>query len=358
MNPVKIGVVGCGAIAQVHHLPNLIDLNEQYRVTCVCDVSAGTAEYVANKFGVSRWVTDYRDLLATDVDAVLLCHSDPKTEVALAALEAGKHLFIEKPVCFSQQEIEALLAAQRATGVIAQVGYMKIFDPAYEYAQRRVARMDNIRFVQVNHLHPNNALHLAQFDVRSFDDVPPEALARRREARDAARREAIGDVAPEVERAFFLLAGSMIHDLYGLRFMLGLPERVVYTEIWLEGRAVSFVLQYRGGARAVCTWVDLPDLWDFRETLEVYGDDRRILLSYPTGFARGILSQVTVQGIDDEGVSYRLEPALAWETAFRRELRHFHDCIVNRTEPRTPLASAREDVRLIIDIIERFKEEH
>ena len=143
----------------------------------------------------------------------------------------------------------------------------------------------------------------------------------------------------------------MIHDLYGMRVMLGLPTQVVSTEIWRDGRAVTFTLAYPSGARCVATWVDLPHLWDFKETLEIYGDSKRVLLSYPTGFARGILSSVTVHGIDARGTAYRVEPAIDWESAFVRELRHFHQCIVDGVPCRTPVASARDDVALIIDII-------
>src|SRR5688572_12087976 len=103
---IKIGVVGCGAIAQIHHLPNLTMLQGEFEVTTVCDISAQAAEYVARRFHVPSYVTDYRELLAAEVEAVLLCQSDPKTEVALAVFQAGKHLFIEKPMCFSLQEAE------------------------------------------------------------------------------------------------------------------------------------------------------------------------------------------------------------------------------------------------------------
>ena len=120
MKRVRIGVVGCGAIAQVHHLPNLTALPDQFEVAGVCDVSPSAAADAARRFRVPRHVTDYRDLLAADLDAVLLCHTDPKTEAAVAALEAGKHLFIEKPVCFSLPEIDAMIAAQRAAGTVAQ----------------------------------------------------------------------------------------------------------------------------------------------------------------------------------------------------------------------------------------------
>ena len=56
MKPVRIGVVGCGAIAQVQHLPNLLELDEEFEIVGVCDVSAGTAEYVAKRFKVSNHV--------------------------------------------------------------------------------------------------------------------------------------------------------------------------------------------------------------------------------------------------------------------------------------------------------------
>ena len=172
MDRIRLGVVGCGAIAQVHHMPNLIELHELFDVTVVCDVSADAGRYIAERFGVARHVTDYRDLLDSDVEAVLLCHSDPKTEVAVAAFDAGKHAFIEKPMCYSLQEADRIIAAMRSSGKVGQVGYMKVYDPGYEAAKREVEGMDSIRFVQVNHLHPSNDLHTRQFHVRRFTDVP------------------------------------------------------------------------------------------------------------------------------------------------------------------------------------------
>ena len=137
--------------------------------------------------------------------------------------------------------------------------------------------------------------------------------------------------------------------------MLGVPNKVVSTEIWFNGRAVTMTLEYPSGARCVASWVDLPDLWDFRETLEVYGDDKRVLITYPTGFSRGILSTVTVQGVDEKGTTYRLEPAIDWESAFSRELRHFYECVRNGATCRTPVESARDDIALIIDVIKAYQ---
>jgi len=354
MARVRLGVVGCGAIAQIQHLPNLATLQEEFEVVAVCDRSPALARAVAEEFYVLHHFSDYRDLLAADVDAVLLCHADPKTEVAIAAFQAGKHTFIEKPLCYSLKEADAIIDAARSSGKAGLMGYMKVYDPAFELARREVEEMENIRFVQIDHFHTDNAHHLAQFRLQRFDDVPERAIEETRKARQAAARQAIGPAPPAVETAFFHLAGSMIHDLYGLRFMVGQPLTVIGSEIWNEGWGITTTLACPDGSRCAATWVELRRVRDFRETLEVCGDDRRVLLSYPTGFARGILSTVTVQGLDDEGNPVCRQPAVSWENPFTCELRHFHECITRGALPRTPVEDARGDVALIIDIVRAY----
>jgi len=356
MNKVKIGIIGCGAIAQVQHMPNFHELQDLFEVTWTCDVSAGLAEYLAGRFHVPNHTTDYRDVIgASDVDAVLLCHRDPKTAIATESLAAGKHMFIEKPMCFSNEEAAAIQQTAEKAGVVAQVGYMKVYDPAFELAYEEAKSFDPA-FIQINHLHPNNDLHTSQFHIERFDDIPPSAGEQSGAARAAALSEAFGgkDIPAEASRAFFTLSGSMIHDIYGLRAIMGNPARVVSTEIWQDGRAVSTVLEYATGARCIATWIDLPNLWDFKETLEIYVDDKRVILSYPTGFSRGQLSEVTVQEVDTKGRTNARQPAIEWESPFVRELRHFYDCIANDAECRTPVKEALDDIRLIINMTESY----
>ncbi len=356
MQKVRIGVVGCGAIGQVHHLPNLKELWSLYDVVAVCDVSAQAARHAAERFDVPQAFTDYGQFLDSGLDAVVLCQTDPKTAFGQQALAAGKHLFIEKPVCFSLQEIDSLIAAQAAAGTVGQAGYMKLYDPAFEVAAAAARDME-VRFVQIHHLHPNNALHLAQFDVQRFDDVPATVFAATAAARARALQAAVGDVPPHAARAFFLMAGSMIHDLYGLRHIMGVPTRVNSVDIWQDGRALTLQLEYPNGARCNGTWIDLPDLWDFKETLEICGDAKRVTLKYPTGFSRGQLSEIRIQEIDDQGVTVARAPAIDWDSAFIREMQAFHQSITAGAACRSPLQDVRHDVKLIIDVIARYMEQ-
>ena len=349
MSRVRIGVVGCGAIAQIQHLPFISELAEEFELSAVCDISPSAAAYAAGLFHVPHQYTDYRDLLASDVDAVLLCQTDPKTEVAVAVLDAGKNLFIEKPVCLSLQDVDRIITAADRPDVVAQAGYVKLFEPAFEAAVPEVRSMDDVRFVQVNHLHPDNALHVGQFRTRQFGDIPDAVRQQAADARRASIRDAIGDVPPLVERAYMTLAGSLIHDLYGLRLLFGSPSTVLHTDIWNDGSAFSTTLEYPSGFRCVATWVDLPKLWDFHETLEIYGSSKRVIVQYATGFSRGV-SSLTVHEIDPHGATVQRQPAMDWESPFRRELRHFHECITEGVECRSPVSAARDDVSLIIDI--------
>jgi len=351
MAPIRIGIIGSGAVAQVQHLPNLAQLKDLFSVEMICDLSPSLAQTVAREFHIPHHTGEWRELLASDLDAVILCHTDPKTEIAVAAFAAGKHVFIEKPICFSTEEADQIIAARQAAGTVGQAGYMKVYDPAFEAAARAAATMDPIRFVQIHHLHTNNAHHLEHFRLHRADDLPADEVEKTRLTRAAAVHQAIGEVSDDIQSAFGHLSGSMIHDLYGLRAIMGIPERVASTEIWYQGWGISTILVYPGGARCAATWVELKDVRDFKETLEICGDDRRVLLSYPTGFSRGILSTLEIQTLDAEGEAITHHPAIAWESPFVRELKHFHACITQGSTPRTSLEDARHDIALIIDII-------
>ena len=348
---VRLGVVGCGAVAQIQHLPNLAFLREEFDVVAVCDVSATLARGAAQEYGVATWHTDLDAFLSEPLDAVLLCHTDPKVDAALRVLASGRHLFIEKPVAFVPEDVDRMATAAEGAALVAQAGYMKVYDPAFLRVETEVAAMrHDLRFVQVNHLHTDNRHHLAHFRLRRADDLPASAGDELNARRLADAQRALGQVQDHVRSAFFHLAGSMIHDLYGLRHLLGPPARVASTEIWHGGLGITTVLAWEDGPRCAATWVELEKIRHFRETLEVYGVDRGVILSYPTGFSRGQLSTVTVRGIDADGASFETHPAVDWESPFVAELRHFHACVTQGVACRTPLSAARHDVQLVVDI--------
>jgi predicted dehydrogenase len=360
MKRLKIGVIGCGAIAQIQHLPHLRELDDQFDIGGLSDLSPKLLEYVGEQYGVpaERRFIDYHDLVRSDIDGVIVCPSGSHAPPSIAAAEAGKHVLVEKPMCTTVREAKAMVNAAERAGTLLMIAYMKRHEPAYQFAQRKVSEMSDVRFIQVNHLHPDNDLHTAEFKVRRFDDIPPDARAHWQVEQQQLIGEALdfpdGDSVPEhLARAYNLILGSMIHDLGNLHGLFGEPCQVLSSEIWLDGRAVSTVLDYGAERRAVASWVDLPELWDFKETLEVYGSRERVLVSFPTGFARGLPSYVTLHGMDQDGTPWRRE--YSWhDNPFKLELQHFGECIRNGQQPRTPGREAIADIQLVGDIVKTY----
>ena len=206
--------------------------------------------------------------------------------------------------------------------------------------------------IQVNHLHPDNALHLETFDYYVPSDLPAAVIEAGRAESDRLVAESLGrdQVDPDTLTAFEVINGSMIHDIGNLHGMFGSPRRVVSTDIWAGGVALTTVLEYAGDARAVCTWVALPELLSFEETLEVYGSRDRVIASFPTGWSRGLPTDVTVQQIDAEGLA--VSTTRSWQAnPFKLELEHFAACIARGEQPLTPGREAIEHVALVRDIV-------
>jgi predicted dehydrogenase len=357
MATIKVGVIGCGAIAQIQHLPHLKELRDDFEIAALSDISAELLAAVGAEFGVlpDRHYLDYHDLVASDLDAVIVCSSGSHAGPTIAAAQAGKHILVEKPMCTTVREAQEMVAAAEASGVILMVAYMKQYEPAYRYARERVLEMSDTRFIQVNHLHPDNSLHVSEFNVLQFGDIP----AGLREASQAEHRDLIAEalgypngnaVPPAMQYAYSMILGSMIHDIGNLHGTFGPPKKVLSSDIWADGHGITTVLAYEDDKRAVCSWVDLPELWAFEESMEVYGSRERVIVSFPTGFARGLPSIVSVHGMDTDGNPWRKE--LSWhDNPFKIELEHFGHCIRTGERPATDGASTVHDIALVREIV-------
>jgi myo-inositol 2-dehydrogenase/D-chiro-inositol 1-dehydrogenase len=122
---IKLGLIGCGNVAEKRHLPALQSL-KGVEVVAVADTNKDRLKQVADKFHIKKRYADFGTLLDDpDINAIAVC-TPPKThvEIALAALDAGKHLFIEKPLTLSLDESDRLIerAAQFPTSKV-MVGF-------------------------------------------------------------------------------------------------------------------------------------------------------------------------------------------------------------------------------------------
>ncbi len=127
-DPLRLGVVGTGTIALRGLLPHLTqdDVQDRVRVTAVCDPVPGRAAAVAERFGVARAFDDIETLLAEgEVDAVSIASPIGLHHAqARLALEAGKHVHVNKTLATTVEEADDLiaLAQERGLALVASPG--------------------------------------------------------------------------------------------------------------------------------------------------------------------------------------------------------------------------------------------
>lgn len=154
--PLRVGLIGCGAIASAVHLRLLRRMPGAVLVG-VADPDA-EARGRAQRIGRVPAVADAGELLGRDdLDAVVVCTpSERHAELAVAAAEAGKHVYLEKPLATSASDAAAVAAAVTRAGVLAVVGFNRRFHPLFEQARRllRAGSVGRVRAVQTSFCEP------------------------------------------------------------------------------------------------------------------------------------------------------------------------------------------------------------
>ena len=123
--PLRVGVIGCGGIAQMMHLPFLAERPDMFSIEALADMDARPLEQVGRKYHVDHLHTDHRRLLDEDLDAVLILYGGSHVPEVVDAARAGKNVFVEKPLGWNSAQIETAAAEVERASVTLMVGYHK-----------------------------------------------------------------------------------------------------------------------------------------------------------------------------------------------------------------------------------------
>ena len=130
MKKIKVGIIGCGFIANGKHLSCLARI-EGVEVVAFCDLTLEKARASARKFGTPDALvcSDYHDVLKSpDIDVIHVCTPNSShSEITVAALNAGKHVMCEKPMAKTAAEARAMLDASKKSGKLLTIGYQNRF---------------------------------------------------------------------------------------------------------------------------------------------------------------------------------------------------------------------------------------
>ena len=127
---IKVGIIGCGGIANGKHMPSLKKVAD-CEMVAFCDIIPERAEKAAKDFGTpdAKVYTDYKELLLDkEIDVVHVCTPNRSHSfITVDALEAGKHVMCEKPMAINSAEAKKMLDAAEKTGKKLTIGYQSRF---------------------------------------------------------------------------------------------------------------------------------------------------------------------------------------------------------------------------------------
>ena len=319
---VKLGVIGAGRIGKVHAETIAFRIPEA-ALAAVADPNLDAARDLAARCGASRAVADPAGLLADPaVDGVLICSStDTHAALIVQAARAGKHIFCEKPIDHSLEEIDRAIEAVRQAGVKLQIGFNRRFDPNFDRVRRAIAGGE----IGVPHL-----LHIVSRDP----GPPPLSYVK-------------------VSGGMFL--DMTIHDFDMARFLIGSEVREVFTaagvrvdpEIGAAGDVDTavIVLRFENGAiGAIDNCRQAPYGYDQR--VEVLGSKGSIATEncYPNAAVISTAESVR----RDLPLNFFMDRYLE---SFARELRAFVRAIADDTE--TPVSGADSRAPVVMALAAR-----
>ncbi|MEQ7126531.1 Gfo/Idh/MocA family oxidoreductase [Actinopolymorpha sp. B11F2] len=257
IDSVRLGVIGCGRIAQVAHLPAVAKA-DGVQLVAVSDPSETLAHGVAARYGVTG-CTDTGELLGHRLDAVLIAAPDRlHLPLGVQALEAGRHVLVEKPAADTATHAAELQARAESAGRKLQVGSMRRHDPGMAYAKAAMAELGTILTATSWYRIP--ATLRRPTEAALFPALVVDEDVRAREAGFKADRD----------RYLLLTHGAHVFDT--LRLLVGELTNV-RAQVAHHGRDYSWHGTSRLAGGGLVTFEISADVrGEYAEGIEIYGE--------------------------------------------------------------------------------------
>jgi len=319
---LKVGVLGAGHLGKIHL--RLLNQSEKYELTGFFDPNSDNADKVAAEFGYRKFDTISELIAAVDVVDIVtptLSHFDCAKE----AIQAGKHVFIEKPIANTVEEADELITLANKYKVKGQVGHVERFNPAFISTKDKI---ENPMFIETH--------RLAEFNPRGTDvpvvldlmihdiDVILSVVKSKVKLINASGVSVISDT-PDIANARIEFENGCVANLTASRISL---KNMRKSRFFQKDAYISVDFLDK-----VCEVVKMKD------APEVPGDFDMILQN-----AEGIKKQIYFENPDIEA-----------NNAILDELETFSDAINNETTPVVTLEDGTEALRVAYQIIDCFK---
>jgi len=338
---LKVGVVGCGFIAQSAHLPSLLKCKNA-RVVAVCDRNGGLAESAAARFGIDKHYIDFAEMLGKErLDVVDVCTSiNTHAPLSIQAMEAGCHVLVEKPLALTTEEADEMISAAERNAVKLGVVHDMLFGLAIMRIKSivRSGAVGQVIGVCIEHGFPRQYLPIIQDKTHWWHKLPGGIFGDTLPHPVYLTREFLGDLEPAV-----------VHTN-----KIGHLEHLPFDE-------VQIVLENKNGVGTIvssCNWPALMTISIFGTKMNLRGDiyNATVLqLREREGLASHALENVNqsfqiLGGLASSGI----RTMLGKYGGHRLLIDEFIRSVQNGTEPPVTAQDGREVVRLMKKITDRM----
>ncbi|MDF2538609.1 MAG: oxidoreductase domain protein [Herbinix sp.] len=336
---MKIGLIGCGGMGTVHNL-SLKALSQKYdlEVTALADCRQEFLDRAEKQWQCAAKFSQGMDLIQqADIDAVHIClPSYLHAEHAIAAMEKGMHVFIEKPVCLTAEDCNRLLEVHKKTGVKVMVGQVVRCFEEYGYLK-------------------------TVYDNRSYGSL--KSIVMHRLSSDTTW--GYEDWFHDMKKSGSVVLDLHIHDLDFLRYMLGEPDSFqVHSTSFESGMPNQIITNYQFGdvfAVAEGTW-DISTKMPFEAYFRACFEEATMVYSSlhePNLVVYHKDGTVTIPKLHQE---YKVKDTTAGINLselgpYYTEIKYFYECLSsNRPIELAPLSEGIKSVQLALKELEYSKD--
>jgi len=350
MATLRLGYVGCGFMAQKVHIPNFKRV-PGCRLVALAELRPELGRRVQMREGIERLYRSHQELAADpEIDAVAVSAGFAvQGDIARDLLQAGKHVFMEKPMAVSVAQAKEIVAAAEGSGAKLMVGYMKRHDAGNELAKaaidqfRATGELGAVTYARNHGFCGDWICGLDTPLERTDEPMPPAPPAR------------LPDwLPPEHAPAYLGYLQQYTHNVNLLRWLLdaGDDARVRVVDLDDDGYSGVVVLDLCG----VRTTIESGQLsyyaWD--EHTQVYFADGWVKASAPPLLLRNQPAEVEIYRGGNTHSFTRLLPKDRWSWSYQREAEAFVRAVLDDTPIRASGQDALTDVRLFEDIYRAF----
>jgi predicted dehydrogenase len=310
---VRLGVIGAGRIAQAAHLPAIVKA-EGIELVAISDPSPSLSSGVAALYGIDGF-TDTAELLVQNLDAVLIATPDRfHFPLGKEALEAGKHVLMEKPLASTSGEAQTLADLANAKGLKLQTGSMRRHDPGLAFARSHLPKIG--RILSLN----------AWYRVMATLRPPTEATLFPSLIVDPDVRQVESTFKVDRERYQLATQGAHVFDSLAV---FGGPAKWVTARVGHVGNDYTWhgIAGMRNSEGLISFEISTDVHGEWAEGMEIYGEFGHISTRTRFPFFRHA-SEVEVH-LEGEGVS--LVPHFGDTNPFKRQLESFARAIIDDT---------------------------